>query len=141
LAAVLGVAAILFLVLQADRLVGGTDLDIQIGDGIFRPGPAEDLAEQIAETGPILLSDTAEGDRDLVLTHIGADPNDGWYVFGARPLSAPRDCFVTWMADTRIFVDTCDGAEFDEKGTGLPQYVVAVDPEGIVSINLSSAAG
>ena len=139
LGAALGLVAILFLVFQADRLIGGTDLDIQISDGIFRPGPADQLAEQIAETGPILLSDTAEGDRDIVLAHVGPDPDEGWWAFAARPLSAPRDCFVEWMAEIGVFVDNCDGTEFDETGDGLPQYPVAVDADGIVAIDLSSA--
>jgi hypothetical protein len=139
LGAALGVVAILFLIFQADRLIGGTDLDIQIGDGIYRPGPAEELADGIAETGPLLLSDPAEGDRDIILTHVGSDPLDGWYAFAARPLSAPRDCFVTWMADSSVFVDNCDGTDYDEKGSGLPQYPVAIDAEGIITIDLSSA--
>lgn len=139
LGAALGLVAILFLVFQADRLIGGTDLDIQISDGIFRPGPADELAEGIEESGPILLSDTAEGDRDIILTHVGSEVTDGWYAFAARPLSAPRDCFVTWMADTAVFVDTCDGTEYDEEGSGLPQYPVAIDAEGIITIDLSSA--
>ncbi len=141
LGAALGVVAILFLVFQADRLIGGTDLDIQISDGIFRPGPADELADGIAETGPILLSDTAEGDRDIVLTHVGDDPDEGWHAFAARPLAAPRDCFVAWEPDGRVFVDNCDGTTYDETGAGLPRYPTAVDSDGILTIDLSATAG
>lgn len=140
LGAVLGVIAVLFLIFQADRLIGGTDLDIQISDGIFKPGPVDELAEGIDESGPLLLSDTAGGDRDLWITHTGDDPSEGWQAFAARGPTAPRDCFVDWVADDEMFVDTCDGSTYDETGEGLPHYPVSVDAEGILSIDLSSAA-
>lgn len=139
LGAALGVVAVLFLVLQMDRLIGDADLDIDIGDGIYKPGPVDELAEGIDASGPLLLSDTSGGDRDLVLTHTGDDPAEGWRAFAARPPAAPRDCFVEWQAEERTFVDNCDGTVYPETGEGLPQYPVAVDADGILSIDLSSA--
>ncbi len=137
LGAALGVVAILFLVIQADRLFGSTDLDFEIGDGIYRPGPADELANGIAEAGPLLLPDVASGDRDLYLTHVGDEADDGWHVFAARPATAPRDCFVEWQPDDATFVDTCDGMVYPADGAGLPQYPVMVDDDGLVAIDLN----
>jgi len=139
LGAVLGVVAVLFLVLQADRLVGQADLDLDISDGIYRPGPVAELAEGIDTSGPLLLSDTSGGDRDLIVTHTGDDLETGWHAFAARQPAAPRDCFVVWSADERTLVDNCDGTVYPETGEGLPQYPVAVDGDGILSIDLNSA--
>ncbi len=138
LGAFLGVVAILFLIFQMDRLIGGADLDIQISDGIFKPGPVDELAEGVATSGPLLLSDTAGGDRDIWINHSGDDDDEGWNAFAARPLASPRDCFVEWEATDRTFVDNCDGTVYSETGDGLPQYPVSVDAEGILSIDLNS---
>ena len=138
LGAAMGLVAIVFLVTQADRLTGSADLDIQIGDGIFRPGPADDLAPAIAEQGPLFLSDLAGGDTDIWITHDGDDPERGWAAFGARPPTAPRDCFVEWQADDEVFVDNCDGAVYPADGAGLPQYAVGVDADGLVAVDLTT---
>lgn len=138
LGAVLGVIAILFLVFQMDRLVGGADLDIQISDGIFKPGPVSELAVGVAEEGPLLLSDTSGGDRDIWINHVGESDDEGWHAFAARPLSSPRDCVAEWIEADRTFIDSCDGTSYPEDGAGLPQYPVSVDAEGILSIDLNS---
>lgn len=139
LGALLGVVAILFLVLQADRLLGSADLDIEIGDGLYRPGPADELADGIDDNGPLLLPDVAAGDRDIWLTHVGDDPDEGWRVFSARPATAARTCVAQWVAADDSFVDSCDGTVYPGDGTGLPQYPVVVDDDGLVTIDLSVA--
>ena len=139
LGAALGVLAILFLVFQADRLIGGTDLDIQISDGIYKPGPVDELAAGIDESGPLLLSDPAGGDRDLWLSHTGEDDDDGWQAFAVRPPTKARDCFVQWTEADRTFVDNCDGTVYPENGEGLPRYPVSIDADGNLSINLNVA--
>lgn len=139
LGALLGLVALLFLITQADRLFGQSNLDLQIGDGIYRPGPAEDLAEGIADTGPFLLPGLAGRDRDLYLVHLGDVDDEGWRAFAPRPLASPRDCVAEWIEADRTFVDSCDGTVYPEDGEGLPQYPVSVDGDGLVSIDLNAA--
>ena len=142
LAAVLGVLAVLFLVSQMDRLVGGASIDLDIGDGIYRPGEAASLAEAIGGGTPLLVSDLAGGDRDIVISFTGdpeseSDDADFWHVFAARQATAPRDCFVEWQPDDRTFLDACSGESYPEDGRGLPQYPVAVDGDGELKVDLN----
>ena len=76
--------ALLGLVLwgAAVALSRGDDVDVQVGDDVFRAGEAEALAEEIAD-GPLLfpgLVGTA-GTRAIGVHHAGGDPRRGWTVF------------------------------------------------------------
>lgn len=142
LAAVLGVLAILFLVSQMDRLVGGASIDLEIGDGIYRPGEAASLAEAIGGGTPLLVSDLAGGDRDIVISFTGdpeteSDDVDFWHVFAAREATAPRDCFVEWQPEDRSFIDGCSGTIYPEDGGSLPRYPVAIDADGNLKVDLN----
>ena len=134
LAAVLGVAAMAFLVVWISGQARRGEVTVRIGDDTFRPGQAEAMAEVIDEEGPLLVPDVAGGDRDLIVQHLGDDPATGWYAFAARPLAAPRNCVVQWQADQRVFVDSCDGASYPEDGAGLPQLPVRVLDDGELEI-------
>ncbi len=137
LAVVMTMGTILFLVTQMDSLLGGVgDIDLDIGDGVYRPGSAADLASAIEE-GPLLLPDLAGGDSDLFLQHLGDKVDDGWIAIAARPQTAARDCFVEWTPNERTFVDSCDGMVYPEDGTGLPHYPVRVTDEGEVEVEVN----
>ena len=76
--------ALLALILwgAAVALSRGDDVDVQVGDDVFRAGEAEALADEIAD-GPLLfpgLVGTA-GTRAIGVHHAGGDPRRGWTVF------------------------------------------------------------
>jgi len=137
LGVIMTMGTILFFVTQADTLLsGGSPLDVDAGEGIYRPGETEDLAEAIADIGPLLLPDLAGGDDDIFLQHLGDDPDEGWVAIAVRPQIAARDCFVAWKPDDRTFVDSCDGTVYPESGDGLPHHPVEVNRDDEVEINL-----
>jgi hypothetical protein len=112
------------------------DVEIRLGDERFDAGPAEVMAREIAESGPILYSDVSGGERDILLGHDGADPGSGWVAFAARGPGSERDCYLEWMPDTEILVDTCTGERYPPDGSGLTQYPVeVVDGNVIVDLN------
>lgn len=138
LGAVLAVVSVVFLITRFDRLAGndeGTPVDI--GTSAFAIGNAEDLAEAVAAQGPWIIPDAARGDRDVHLQHLGDDPSQGWLAFSVRAPGADRSCFAEWQADSRTFVDTCDGTVYPEDGEGLTRYPVSV-VAGDVILNLSA---
>jgi hypothetical protein len=139
LGAMLGLVAVVFLVIQMDRLLDGAgDVSVEPGDSTFRVGDAERLAGDIEREGPLLLPDPAGGDRDVWLVHIGTADTEGWRVFAARPPTSPRDCYVEWAAGDRTFVDNCDGTVYPPSGEGLPQYPVTIDASGDLSVDLGT---
>lgn len=136
-----GVAAFVALVFLITRLGSlgdnGTEVPIQLGAPVFEAGDAAELAELIAADGPLLLPDASGGDRDIVINHLGETPDVGWVAFAARDLTAPRDCFVEWQVDDRMFVDSCDGTGYPPDGDGLEQYGTSIDADGNLVVNLN----
>lgn len=126
-------AVVLFAVVVA--LARGGRVEVRLGDDEFRAGDAGSQAESVARAGPLLFPDVAGGDRDIVLQHLGADPEEGWLAFDARPPGASRDCFARWDTGEGHFVDTCDGAVYPADGEGLTRYDVRVE-DGEVIVDL-----
>lgn len=126
---VAGLGLVLFVVNLASR--GGDDVRISIGDDRFRAGSAEARAETIAETGPVLFGDVAGGSRDIILQHIGDDPESGWVAIAATAPGKPRDCTLDWQAETGDFAD-CDGDRYPADGEGLTTYPVTIDDGDLV---------
>lgn len=115
--------------------------DLQLGDQTFKAGRAAALAERIAETGPRLYADVSgRKDRDLILQHLGDDPETGWSAFLAAPIDKPRDCTWDWQADERLFRAKCDpDLVAPADGAGLPQFKVTVI-DGRVDVDLNAEA-
>jgi hypothetical protein len=128
-------------------------VDVKLGDETFQGQDAERAAEQIDEGGPILYADAAGGDRDIILQHVGDDPDAGWLAFAARPGGVPRACSAQWDAGPsgdpadgvfRLLDEQgdetrdCDGREFPATGEGLPQYPVTVR-DGRLDVDLNAA--
>lgn len=115
----------------------GGNVEVNIGDTDFRDLDAARISAEIADRGPILFSDVAGGDRDIILQHLGSDPGTRWLAFDARRPADARDCFFRWRDGSSTFVNTCDDTDVvDESGTGLDQYPVEViDGEVRVDIN------
>ncbi len=126
-----GVAA--FLTLLANR----SSVQIRLGDDYFDAGNAVDIADEIADRGPALFSDTAGGSRDLIINHTGDDPESGWVAFDARLPGDPRDCQLQWVPAQGRFSYSCDATvTVPPDGAGLAQYpVTIVDGHIVIDIN------
>lgn len=136
-AGLMGCLALAFLVTRITGQASTGDITVTV-DRIFRAGQADAMSEVIAEGGPLLVSDVAGGDRDMILQHIGDDPNSGWYAFAARSGTSPRNCVVQWRPETEDFEESCDGTIYPASGDGLTQYSVEIDPDGDLSVDLNS---
>ncbi len=117
----------------------GTDVEIRLGDRDFRDMEIGRISTEIDDRGPILFGDVADGSLDIILQHIGEDPETGWFAFEARRVGQSRDCFFRWRPDEADFVNTCDADDIvDAAGTGLRHFEVAVvDGDVRVDINPS----
>ena len=105
----------------------GTDVEIRIGDRDFRDMETGRISAEIADRGPILFGDVADGSLDILLQHIGDDPEAGWLAFEARRPGQNRECFFQWRTEQADFVNTCDPDDIvDAAGTGLRHFEVAV---------------
>lgn len=140
----LAIAAAFGLAVLANR----GSVDVRLGDDTFVVPDADDAADQIAGSGPILYPDAGSGDRDMYLQHLGDDPEAGWLAFAARPPQTPRECTLQWDGDDDVFrlLDPdgeergpCDGQEFPADGEGLTQYPVTVRGDGDLDVDLNAA--
>jgi hypothetical protein len=115
--------------------------DLQLGDQTFQGGSTESLAAEIAERGPIFYGDVSgRKDRDMILQHLGDDPDEGWYAFLAAPLDKARDCTWMWQPDEELFRARCDDSlTAPADGEGLPQFAVTVD-DGEIEVDLNADA-
>ncbi|HEX7135772.1 MAG TPA: hypothetical protein VF228_24550 [Iamia sp.] len=142
--AVAGVGvAVVFLVLYGASVLASrqSSLDVRLGDPTFQGGSAEELAEEIADDGPIFygdVSDSGSGDhRDIILQHLGDDPEEGWYAFRAQPPGEARDCTWLWQPDEELFRAACDDdLTAPADGEGLESFPVEVD-DGKLDIDLN----
>lgn len=120
---------------------GVGDGQVSLGDQTFQGGSAEDLADEIADRGPILYSDVSgRRDRDMILQHLGDDPDTGWSAFLAAPLDKDRSCTWEWEADEDQFRARCDRSlTAPADGEGLPQFTVTVKG-GRLDVDLNADA-
>ncbi len=139
-ATILGFVAMYFLFTRTSDLAQSGEVQLSIGDQVFAPGNIDRLSEDIErQQTPLFLGDVAGGDRDIVLQHIGDEPETGWFAFAVRPSDAPRDCFINWEATEREFSYNCDDRTFPADGAGLFQYPVAINDNGDITIDLNAA--
>jgi hypothetical protein len=122
-------------VVLADR----TSTELRIGDQTFQGGKAERLAAEIADRGPIFYGDVSgERSRDLILQHLGDDPDTGWYAFRAQPPDKPRTCTWQWQEDEERFRARCDRSlTAPADGRGLERYPVRV-VDGRIDVDLNA---
>jgi hypothetical protein len=148
LVAAVGVVVALGIAAGVAALANRGSVDVKLGSETFADQDADDAAERVAEDGPILYADTAGGDRDIVLQHLGDDPETGWIALAARPAGVSRACTIQWDADDEVFrlldssggeSDECDGREYSAGGEGLPTYPVTVDADGNLDVDLNAA--
>ncbi len=112
--------------------------NVRLGDNQFADLNAERTAKKIAEDGPIQFPDVAGGGRVVNLSHVGTDPQTGWYVFDARSPGAAKECLLDWDRTKKVFVDRCDATStYPIEGPGLRQYAVRVDEKGRLVIDFN----
>ena len=142
-----GVVLALAIAFLVARMASQGRVDVRLGSDTFADQSAEEAAEKVAEGGPILYQDLAGGDRDIVLQHLGDDPESGWIALAARPPGVPRECTIRWDEDDEVFrlldeegevSGECDGREFPPDGEGLPRYPVTVDADGRLDVDLNA---
>ena len=123
-------------------------VEVRLGDDTFSGLQADDMADDIAERGPLLIPDASPGgDRDIVLQHLGTSDDEGWIAIAARPAGVPRNCTIQWQADTGEFrlLDEngeesadCDGRAFPADGAGLETVPVTV-ADGKLEVDINAA--
>lgn len=113
-------------------------LEVGLGDQTFQGGDADRLAREIDHRGPILYPDVSgAGDRDLILQHLGRDPERGWYAFRAQPPNEDRECTWEWQPDEEQFRARCDRSlTAPADGEGLDSYPVEVT-DGELDVDLN----
>jgi len=142
-----GVVAALLLGAGVIWLAGsGSNVKIQLGDTDFDAGASHPISKEIADNGPLLYSDVGGGSRDIIVNHLGSDPDAGWYSFAARPADQPRRCFFQWNESSLVFElvsaddsTVCSDATADSTGVGdgVTQYPVVVDSNGSVRVDIN----
>ena len=115
----------------------GGDVEIRLGDRDFRDLDAGRISAEIADRGPILWPDVSGGSREIILQHLGDDPDTGWLAFEARRPGQSRECFFAWQSAQGEFANTCYADDIvDARGTGLGHFdVTVVDGDVRVDIN------
>ena len=126
LAGAAAIALILLATWGVAAVISGGDAELaeRLAPPTFRVGDVDDLAEEIAERGPLLFPglNTTTGLRTLVLDHTGTDPTRGWDAYWAYPADRDASCPVVQTQGTRTFTD-CDGRELDVSGLAPPPGV------------------
>jgi hypothetical protein len=117
-------------------------VEVQLGDDEFENLDTSEMAEEIADRGPILFSDVGGGSRDIFLQHLSDELDEGWVAFAARQPGSPRDCVLQWQpgadGEPGTFLDPCDGSTIPADGGDLPSYAVYLEDEGetlVIDIN------
>ncbi len=77
-------------------------------------GRAEWVADQIADSGPIILQDLIGTDRNIVLDH-----TDIFYIYLAHPADRTSACQIEQVKHTREFTD-CEGRTLQPSDLALP---------------------
>lgn len=114
------------------------DVDIRLGDEVFDTLEAERVAPKIAEDGPLLYQDLlVGGDRDIYVSHVGTDPERGWFAFYARVEGSGRECTLVWDRGAEVLVDPCTQVTYPPTGEGLVQLPTGVDVRGRVVVDLT----
>ena len=96
--------------LMATYVTNKTEVTTATGDRTFVVGQVADIAESIAENGPVLYPDLRDplGKRSIVIEHNGTDVAKGWQVYYAYHADRTDACLVTQIQKTHSFTD-CEG--------------------------------
>ncbi len=116
--------------------------DLRIGDQTFTAGRTDAIAASIDEHGPLLLPDVSgRQDRNLILQHLGDDPEAGWTAFLANPPDKDQSCTWEWQRDEELFRAKCDPSRTaPADGAGLEQFEVTVGTTVEIDLNADARA-
>ncbi len=135
LAGAAAIALILLATWGVAAVISGGDAELaeRLAPPTFRVGEVDDLAEEIAERGPLLLPglNTTTGLRTIVLDHTGTDPTRDWHAYWAYPADRDPSCLVEQTPETSTFTD-CDGRELVVSELAPPPGVEVVVQDGRV---------
>jgi hypothetical protein len=138
---VLGVIAaglLLVFVIHLSQQKGGK---VQIGETEFQiPIKVTSLVNE-TDKAPLSFADARGQTLDIVVSHVGTDPLQGWQAFEARTPGSPRNCDVNWQAPSHTFKDPCTGTTYPEDGTGLVHYAVRIDTSDHLIVNFQNNIG
>lgn len=99
-------------------------------------GRAEFIADQIADSGPIILQDLIGSDRNIVLDHTAAD---GFQIYLAHPADRDSSCQIKQVKHTREFTD-CENRTLQPEDLALPPQGVRPILNGDGSLTLDLTA-
>lgn len=96
--------------LMAAYITNNAEVQTQLNDRTFVVGKVSDVAQSIAENGPLLYPDLRDpnGTRSIVIEHVGDVPAKGWQVYYAYPADRDSNCLVKQVERSHTFID-CDG--------------------------------
>jgi hypothetical protein len=118
----------------------GSGATSNLASNVFRPGSVERYAAIIQEDGPVLFPDLlgTDGDKSVVLDHVGSNPMEGWRIYLGHPADRPISCKVTQIQHTQQFTD-CEGRTVAVDGLALPPAGIApvVSADGILTLDLT----
>ena len=65
----------------------GSGATANLASNVFRPGSVQRYAAIIEQDGPVLFPDLlgTDGDKSVVLDHVGANPMEGWRIYLGHP--------------------------------------------------------
>ena len=136
--AVVAAGLLLVFVVHLSQQKGGK---VQIGETEFRiPIKVTTLAKD-ADQAPLSFADARGQTLDIIVSHVGSDPLQGWQAFEARTPGSARSCDVNWQPGSRNFKDPCTGTSYPEDGSGLVHYPVRIDTSDHLVVNFQSNIG
>lgn len=135
-AGVAGVVVALAIVWGVVLIAGSGQVEVRLGDDVFRAGRVERLAAAVDRDGPIAIPDASpDRRRDILLQHLGDRDDEGWVAFSAQAPGADRSCLLRWEPDDEELVDPCNGRRYPADGEGLTRYATRVE-DGVLSVDL-----
>ena len=118
----------------------GSGATANLASNVFRPGSVQRYAAIIEEDGPVLFPDLlgTDGDKSVVLDHVGSNPMEGWRIYLGHPADRPISCKVTQVRHSDQFTD-CEGRTVAVDGLALPPAGIApvVSADGILTLDLT----
>jgi hypothetical protein len=117
----------------------GSNANANLASNVFRPGSVERYAAIIDQDGPVLFPDLlgTDGDKTIVLDHVGTKPMEGWFIYLAHPNDRPITCKVVQVKRTDRFTD-CEGRTIGVADLAPPPKGVSpvVSADGILTLDL-----